>query len=62
MTPWLSVDAIAVYLGMERGTVCRSCGREPTPAHKTERRSNVVCGAIDKWATLRRRGRNDKSG
>lgn len=46
---WLSVDEIAVYLGVKRDTVYKWIKRKVMPAHKLGRLWKFRMGEIDQW-------------
>ncbi|MEQ8165690.1 MAG: helix-turn-helix domain-containing protein [Alphaproteobacteria bacterium] len=46
---WLSVDEIAVYLGVKRDTVYKWIDRKQMPAHKVGRLWKFRKEEIDQW-------------
>ena len=59
---WLSVDEIAVYLGVKRDTVYKWIERKSMPAHKVGRLWKFRRSEVDEWVTSGRGGRNDDTG
>jgi len=54
---WLSVDEIAVYLGIKRDTVYKWIERRDMPAHKAGRLWKFRKEEVDQW--VRSGGAND---
>lgn len=48
---WLSVDEIAVYLGVKRDTVYKWIDRKQMPAHKVGRLWKFRRLEVDEWVT-----------
>ena len=48
---WLSVDEIAVYLGVKRDTVYKWIERKDMPAHKVGRLWKFRRREVDEWVT-----------
>ena len=46
---WLSVDEIAVYLGVKRDTVYKWISRKGMPAHKVGRLWKFKVDEVDAW-------------
>ena len=46
---WLSVDEIAVYLGVKRDTVYKWIARKSMPAHKVGRLWKFRRSEVDEW-------------
>lgn len=46
---WLSVDEIAAYLGVKRGTVYKWIERKNMPAHKVGRLWKFKIDEVDRW-------------
>lgn len=46
---WLSVDEIAVYLGVKRDTIYKWIDRKQMPAHKVGRLWKFGKDEVDKW-------------
>lgn len=46
---WLSVDEIAIYLGVKRDTVYKWIGEKHMPAHKIGRLWKFKKEEIDEW-------------
>lgn len=59
---WLSVDEIAVYLGVKRDTVYKWIERKSMPAHKVGRLWKFRRSEVDEWVTSGRGGRNYETG
>jgi len=61
---WLSVDEIAVYLGIKRDTVYRWISERNMPEHKIGRLWKFRKEEIDEWVKSGRAGNNrrDDSG
>jgi len=53
---WLSVDEIALYLGVKRDTVYKWIDRKDMPAHKVGRLWKFRKDEVDQWV---RSGSND---
>jgi hypothetical protein len=56
---WLSVDDVAVYLGIGRGTVYKWIGRYSLPAIKVGRLLKFRRAEIDEWMASRKAPRTD---
>jgi len=50
---WLSVEEIAVYLGVSRDTIYSWVGKTDFPAHKVGRLWKFKTGEIDSWVRRR---------
>ena len=59
---WLSVDEIAVYLGVKRDTVYKWIERKSMPVHKVGRLWKFRRSEADEWVTSGRGGRSDEAG
>ena len=59
---WLSVDEIALYLGVKRDTVYKWIDRKQMPAHKVGRLWKFRLREVDVWVTSGRGGRSDDTG
>ena len=59
---WLSVDEIAVYLGVKRDTVYKWIERESMLAQKVGPLWKFRQSEVDEWVTSGRGGRNDATG
>ena len=46
---WLSVDEIALYLGVKRDTVYKWIDRKQMPAHKVGRLWKFNASKVDEW-------------
>lgn len=57
---WLSVDEIAVYLGIQRGTVYKWIDRKQMPAHKVGRLWKFRKEEIDQWVRGEGSNRGDE--
>jgi excisionase family DNA binding protein len=53
---WLSVDEIAVYLGVKRDTVYKWIDRKSMPAHKAGRLWKFRQAEVDEWVKSGRAG------
>lgn len=49
MERWLSVDEIAVHLGVKRDTIYKWIERKDLPAHKVGRLWKFKVREVDKW-------------
>lgn len=59
---WLSVDEIAVYLGVKRDTVYKWIDRKQMPAHKVGRLWKFRRREVDEWVTSGIGGSNAEAG
>ena len=59
---WLSVDEIAVYLGVKRDTVYKWIDRKQMPAHKVGRVGKFRRREVDEGVTSGRGGSNAEAG
>ncbi|NQU66054.1 MAG: helix-turn-helix domain-containing protein [SAR324 cluster bacterium] len=57
---WLSVDEIAIYLGVKRDTVYTWIGNKNMPAHKVGRLWKFKKEEVDQW--VRQGGANKTDG
>ena len=46
---WLSVEEVAQYLGINKGTLYKWITRKSIPAHKVGRLWKFKLGAVDEW-------------
>ena len=46
---WLSVDEVAIYLGITRDSIYRWIGSKGMPAHRVGRRWKFLKHEIDAW-------------
>ena len=49
MDRWLSVDEVAVHLGVKRDTIYKWIERKDLPAHKVGRLWKFKLKEVDKW-------------
>lgn len=54
---WLSVEEIAVHLGVKKDTVYKWVARKKMPAHKVGRLLKFQIKEIDKWVKEGRAGK-----
>ena len=59
---WLSVDEIALYLGVKRDTVYKWIDRKQMPAHKVGRLWKFRREEVDRWVRSNDRDRQDDGG
>lgn len=59
---WLSVDEIALYLGVKRDTVYKWIDRKQMPAHKVGRLWKFRKEEVDQWVRSNDRDRQDDGG
>ena len=59
---WLSVDEIALYLGVKRDTVYKWIDRKQMPAHKVGRLWKFRKEEIDEWVRGGGSAKSSKSG
>lgn len=57
---WLSVDDIAVHLGVKRDTIYKWIDRKSLPAHKVGRLWKFRRSEVDEWVTSGRGGQKMK--
>lgn len=57
---WLSVEEIAVYLGIKRDTVYKWIERKQLPAHKVGRLWKFRASEVDEWVLSGRANRSDR--
>lgn len=58
---WLSVDEIALYLGIKRDTVYKWIDRKQMPAHKVGRLWKFRKEEIDQWVRSGDSNRGDRN-
>ncbi|OHD80133.1 MAG: DNA-binding protein [Spirochaetes bacterium RIFOXYC1_FULL_54_7] len=57
--PWVSVDEVAVHLGVVKDSVYRWIERKALPAHKVGRLWKFKLSEIDQWVKAGKAGTSD---